>query len=128
MIPVIERREDRHVVGLEHVETWREDICKLTFVNENSGLAFAHGKLGTVFDFVAFALEPPDHRVACVICPMNDVDEFACQKIENTHGFSPSIGKQFNVFHDRGPRRSAASWRMIGRAASSVIPVSKRGS
>ena len=30
-------------------------------------LTFAHRQLGAVFDFVAFALEAPDHRVAGVI-------------------------------------------------------------
>jgi len=54
-------------------------------VNENSGLTFADGEFGTVFDLVAFTLETLDHRVAGVICPMNNVDKFAAQKIENAH-------------------------------------------
>ena len=75
MIPMLQRGHDRHVVGLKHVKTGCEHIRQLTFMHKYSGLSFAHGQLGAVFDFMAFTLEPPDHRVASVIDPMDDVDE-----------------------------------------------------
>ena len=86
VIPVIDGRQDRHVVGFEHVKAGRKDVRQLAFMHEHGGLTFAYGQLGAVLDLVIFAFETPDHRVACVIHPMNDVDEFSGQKIKNTHG------------------------------------------
>ena len=58
-------------------------------MHEDRRLTLAHGQLGAVLDLVALTLEPPDHRVAGVIGPVDDVDELARQKIENTHYASP---------------------------------------
>ena len=89
MIPVLQRGQDGHVVGFQHIEPRREHIRQHAFMHEHGGLSFAHGQLGAVLDLVVFAFEPPDHRVARVIDPMDHIDEFTGQKIENTHGNTP---------------------------------------
>ena len=50
-------------------------------MHKHRRLPFAHRQLGTVFDLVAFTLKPPDHRVATVIDPMDDVDKLAGDEI-----------------------------------------------
>ena len=77
MIPVLQRRHDRHVVGFKHVETRCEHIGQLPLVHEHCRLSFAHRQLGTVLDLMTLTLKPPDHRVTGVVDPMDDVDEFA---------------------------------------------------
>ena len=47
VIPVIQRRQDRHVVGLEHIKTWRKHVRQLPLVHKYSRLTFAHRQLGT---------------------------------------------------------------------------------
>jgi len=89
VIPMLQGRQDRHVVRLKHIETGREHIGQPPFVYEHGRLAFAHSELGAVFDLMALTLEPPDHRVAGVISPVDDVDELAGEKIENAHGCGP---------------------------------------
>ena len=79
VVPVLQRRQDRHVVGLEEVETRHEDVGELALVDEDRGLPLAHGQLGAVLDLVAVALEAPDHRVAGVVGPFDDVDELSRQ-------------------------------------------------
>ena len=54
-------------------------------MHKGGDLAFAHRQLCTVFDFVAFALEPPYQRVTRIVGPVNDVDKLAGEKIKNTH-------------------------------------------
>ncbi len=85
MIPVLQRGHDRHVVGFKHIKPGREHIGQLAFVDEHRSLTLADGQLGTVFDLVAFALKTPDHRIAGVIGPVDNVDELAREKIENAH-------------------------------------------
>ena len=85
---MLQRRHDRHVVGLQHVETGCKHIGQLAFVYENGGLTFAHGQLGAVFDLVPLAFEPPDDGVAGVVDPVDDVNEFTGQEIENAHVWS----------------------------------------
>ena len=92
MIPALQGGHHRHVVGFEHVETGGEDIGQLAFVHEHGGLALANGELGAVLDFVPFTFEAPDQGVAGVVDPVNDVDEFAGEKIENAHGIGSFRG------------------------------------
>ena len=54
-------------------------------MDKDRRLTLAHGQLGAVLDRVALTLEPPDHRVMRVVGPVDDVDELAGEKIENTH-------------------------------------------
>ncbi len=75
VIPMVQRRQDRHVVGFQHIQTRCEHIGKLAFVDENSGLPFTHGQLGAVFNLVGFAFKPPNHCVVGVVGPVDDVDE-----------------------------------------------------
>ena len=86
MIPVLKRCHHRHVVGFKHIQAGGEHIGQLAFVYKHSRLPFADCQLGTVLDFVIVPFEPPDHRVAGVIGPVNNVDELTAQKIENRHG------------------------------------------
>ena len=82
---MVQRCQNRHVVGLKHIKPGRKHICQLTFVDKDRGLTFAYRQFGAVFDFVAFTLETPDHCVPCVINPMDNINEFTSQKIEDTH-------------------------------------------
>ena len=82
MIPVLKRGQDRHVVGLEHVKTWREDICELPFMHKYRRLSFADRQFGTVFDLMAFALKTPDDGVAAIVCPFDDVNGFIFVKFQ----------------------------------------------
>ena len=77
VIPVLQRGHDRHVVGLEHIETRGEHVCHLAFVDKDRRLTFAHRQFGTVFDFVTFPLKAVDQCVACVVRPVDDVDELS---------------------------------------------------
>ena len=87
VVPVLERGQDRHVVGLELVEPGAEDVGELALVDEDRGLPLAHGQLGAVLDRVALALEAPDDGVAGVVRPVDDVDELAAQEIQDRHRF-----------------------------------------
>ncbi|KUP94719.1 hypothetical protein TRIHO_03910 [Tritonibacter horizontis] len=88
MVPMLQRGQDRHVVGLKHIKTGSEDIRQLAFVDEHRRLAFAHRQLGAVFDGVAFPFKPGDHRMPRIVRPMDDVDKFPFEKVENTQGAS----------------------------------------
>ena len=103
MVPMVQRRQDRHVVGLEHIETGGEDVCQLAFVYEDGGLSFTNRQLGAVLDLMPLTLKAPDHGVAGVVHPVNDVDEFAGQKIENTHGIRSPFGVSKGDPLFRGP-------------------------
>ena len=127
VVPVLERRHDRHVVGLEHVETGGEDVGQLPLVDEDRGLAFAHGQLGAVLDLVALALEAPDHRVAGVVGPVDDVDELAGQEVEDAHARALSLAHS-GPAAIRSPVSSAAMTRTIGIASAAVMPGRSRGS
>ncbi len=54
-------------------------------MHKNRRLTFADRQLGPIFDLVVFTLKSPDHGVAGVVSPMDDVDKLARQKIENAH-------------------------------------------
>jgi|GEM_PF-3067675 len=89
MVPVLQCGHYRHVVGFQHVKAGTKDIGQLAFMHEHRRLAFAHRQLGAVFDRLAPAFKAPDHRVARVIQPLDDINEFAFEEIEN-HGGSLS--------------------------------------
>ena len=86
MIPMLQGRQDRHVVGLKHVEPRREHIRQLPFVDKDRRLPLSHGQLGPVFDLMPFTLKAPDHRVPAVIHPVDDVDKLTREEIEDGHG------------------------------------------
>ena len=115
MVPVLQRGQDRHVVGLELVEPGAEDVGELALVDEDRGLPLAHGELGAVLDRVALALEAPDDGVAGVVGPVDDVDELAAQEIEDRHrGVLPSVAPPAMVAARRpscGGARVARRWR-----------------
>ena len=112
VVPVLQRRQDRHVVGFKHVETGAEHIGQLAFVDEDRRLAFAHRQLGAVLDRLAAAVKAPDHRVARVVQPGDDVDEFAFEEIED-HGTPPYGMDQLSP-----PIRRRARDSTMGRASS----------
>ncbi len=124
MIPMLERGHHRHVVGFEHVKAGGKNIRQLPLMHKNRCLAFAYRQLGAVFDLMALAFEPPDHRVAGVVHPMDHVDEFAREEVQNTHVFvSGQIGR-----YRFCPIISIAICRTIGRASSTLMPEDRRGS
>ena len=81
----------RHVVGFKHIEPRREDIRQLALMYKNCSLTFAHRQLGAVFDLMGLAFKPPDHGVAAVIGPVNDIDEFAFEKVKYSHVSGPFL-------------------------------------
>ena len=105
VVPVLQRGHDRHVVRFEHVQPGCEHIGQLSFVHEDGGLPFAHCQLGAVLDFMAFTLEAPDHGVAGVIRPVDDVDELPRQKVPDAHGASPLRRLSLEVKIARGRAR-----------------------
>ena len=131
VVPVLERGEERQVVGLELVEAGAEGVGDLALVDEDRGLALAHGELGAVLDGVALALEAPDDGVAGVVDPVDDVDELAAEEIEDRHGFSfsPSVRLSRKLVRDdrriwpcqirpRPPLRGADAQRASAGAAA----------
>ena len=70
VVPVLQRGQDRQVVGLELVEPGAEGVGELALVHEDRRLALAHRQLGAVLDRVALALEAPDDGVAGVVGPV----------------------------------------------------------
>ena len=92
VIPMLKRGQDRHVVGFEDVQPRPEHVGDLALMDEDGGLTFANGQLGAVFDGVAAAFKPPDHRVAGVVGPFDDVDELAREEIEQGHGSLRGLG------------------------------------
>src|SRR5699024_11021878 len=144
--------QDRHVVGFKLPEPRPEHIRQLAFMDENRCLTFAHGQLGAVFYGIAAGLEPPDHGVMAVACPGDDINEFAREKVEQSHLWPPyllaghglariwlplSLSTRHGAIklpiarlhHDSGGGiSSAAMRRMTGRASSSVMPGRRRGS
>ena len=116
---------NRHVVGLKHIETGGEDIRQLPLMHKDRRLPLAHRQLGAVFDLMAFTLKPPDHRVAGVVGPVNDVDELAREEIENAHGDGP-YSFVVRVRYTGPSVNSRAMIRVIGLTCSAVMPGRRR--
>ena len=76
-----QRRQDRHVVRLKHIKARGEHIGQLPFMHEHGRLTFAHSQLCTIFNLVGFAFKAPNHGVAGVIGPFDNVDKLSGQKI-----------------------------------------------
>ena len=83
VIPVLQGGHDRHVVGLQLIQARAEHIGQLAFVDEHRRLPLANGQFGAVFDGIVAPFKPPDHRVAGVIGPIDDIDEFALEETEH---------------------------------------------
>ena len=83
MIPMLQRGHDRHVVGFQHIHARGKHIGQLSFVYEHGCLPFAHCQLCAVFDGVAVAFKPPNHRIARLVQPSDNVYKFAAQKSKN---------------------------------------------
>src|SRR5262249_45467812 len=77
--------EKGEVLGLQSVSAWREDIRKPPLVDESANLRLAHDQFRSIFNFIVISLEAKDHGVARVICPFDDVDQFAAKFVENAH-------------------------------------------
>ena len=133
VVPVLQRGQDRQVVGLELVEPGAEDVGELALVDEDRRLPLADGELGAVLDRVALALEAPDDGVAGVVGPVDDVDELAAQEIEDRHRVLPPVSWRLGDGHAarRASCAACASRAMAGRsgrASSAVMPGRRRGS
>jgi len=92
VIPALQGREHGEVVRFQKIHARRKDIRKLAFIDENRCLPFANGQLGTVFDFIAIALKAPNHCIAVIACPFDDIDKFTRQPIPKAHLFSSQLG------------------------------------
>jgi hypothetical protein len=60
-------------------------ISDLAFVDEDRRLRFAHDELRAHFDLILVPGEPPHDRVPAVVEPLDDVNEFAAQLVDQTH-------------------------------------------
>ena len=85
VLPALERRQDRQVLGLQRVGAGREDVGDLPLVDEDGGLRLAHDELGAHLDLVLVAREPPDDGVPAVVEPLDDVDELALDLVPQSH-------------------------------------------
>ncbi len=136
VVPVLEPGQHRHVVGLEHPQARAEHVGDLPLMDEDRRLPLAHGQLGAVLDRVPAGLEPPDHGVAAVVRPGDDLDELAGEKVEQGHETLPSrqwveipaAGGWFRRGHDRPSSSAVAIVAASGRTSASVIPGRSRGS
>ena len=134
MVPVLQPGQDRQVVGFQHVKAGPEGIGQLAFMDENGGLAFANGQLGAVFDRVADGRIAPDHRVARIVRPFDDLDELAAENVEDRHLFLRRMSCLYAAKRSDGASQmlcatsSVAIWRTMGSASAADIPGRSRGS
>ena len=85
VLPALQRREDREVLRLQFVVAGLELIGEGAAVDEHRFLALTNDELGTVLDLVLVPREPPRQRRPRVIDPLDDVDEFTLDFVEETH-------------------------------------------
>jgi hypothetical protein len=68
-----------------------ELVGELTAVDEDRLLALAHDELGAVLDLVVVAGEPPGQGRSRIIDPLDDVDQFALELVDESH-LAPLVG------------------------------------
>ncbi len=85
VLPALEGRQDRQVLGLEGVGARGEGVGDLALVDEHRDLRLTHDELGAHLDLVVVAREPPDDGVPTVVEPLDDVDELAAQLVHQSH-------------------------------------------
>ena len=88
VLPALEPRQHRDVVGGQRVLAGAEGVAELAEVHELRHLRFADDELGVALDFLVLVGEPVRQRVARVVGPLDDVDELAADEIGETHGGS----------------------------------------
>ena len=81
----MQRAEQRQVVRFELVVPLVEDVRNLAPMHEDRLLPRSHDELCSVLDFVLVSRKPPDKRVFRVIDPLDDVNQFATQFVEQPH-------------------------------------------
>ena len=66
----------------------RERVAELAEVDELRDLRLAHDQLRAVLDRLVVVRKPPGERVARVIRPLDDVEQFALDEIHDAHSYS----------------------------------------
>ena len=84
-LPAGQRAEDRKVLRVERVRPRLEHVGDFALQHEDRQLAGSHDELRSLLDLVLIARKPPDERVARVIEPLDDVDQFAAKLVEQSH-------------------------------------------
>ena len=64
----------------------RESVAELAEINELRDLRFAHDELRAVLDFLVVVRPAEAERVARIIGPFDDFDQFAFDEIHESHG------------------------------------------
>src|SRR5207248_332942 len=85
VLPPLQPRQNRNVVGGQLVLAGPERIAELPEIHELHGLRFANDELGAAFDRAVAIGEAKRQRIARVIHPLDDLDELAAEKLSETH-------------------------------------------
>src|SRR5262249_55163625 len=85
VLPALEPREHRNVVGRQHVLAGSEQVAELSEVHELDHLRFADDELGAALDFLVFVRKAIRQRVAGIISPLDNLDELALDEIHQSH-------------------------------------------
>ena len=86
IFPACEGRQQGQILALELVAAGLEDVGDLAAIDKDRLLSGADNQLGAVLDLVLVAGKPPDQRVLRIVDPLDDVDEFIPQLVEQSHG------------------------------------------
>ena len=94
VLPALEAREHRDVVGGQRVLAGPERVAELAQVHELHDLRLAHDELRAALDFLVIVRKPERQRVARVVGPLDDLDELAADEVGQSHGapFCERIG------------------------------------
>ncbi len=67
-------------------------------MHEDRRLPFADGQFGAVFDLIAMTLKPPDHGIAAVVRPFDDIDELTGEFVPKAHGVCSCLHPKGRLF------------------------------
>ena len=85
VFPALELGQHRNVIGNQRVFARLEGIAKFTEVDKLRHLRFAHNQLRAVFDRLVFVGKAIRQRVAGIIRPLDNVEQFAFNEIHQCH-------------------------------------------
>ena len=85
VLPALEPRQHRDVVGGQRVLARAEQVAELAEVDELHDLRLAHDELRAPLDLLVIVRKPVRQRVARVVGPLDDLDELAADEIGQAH-------------------------------------------
>ena len=89
MLPALQGGQDRKILGAERMQAGLENIGNLSLIDKDGGLTLTDGQPGPHLDFIVVSFKPVDHRVVRVVGPLDDINKFTADFIEQAHLSAP---------------------------------------